>query len=300
MNSAPVRRVVLFVSLCYIALLAPLSARAQQDEGEKIFKQVCFVCHTINQGKLIGPDLAGVQTRRPLDWIIGFVRSSQSVIGSGDTYAVELFEKHNKIPMPDNNLSDAQITSIIDYIAAVTATGEGVGLAQAAASLRPATEEEIRAGEALFVGARRLAGGGPICISCHNVKYDGVLAGGTLARDLTDANSRLGGPGMIAIIGNAPFPAMKQAFADKPITEDEAFMLAAFLQRVDSVRDTQHMRHYGARLFFSGLGGAFLMIGLLSGAWFRVKKRSVNHAIYRRQVKSTWEPRNDSGRGGPR
>lgn len=282
MNLVPV--LCLVVALCCIPLSVPLPARAQQGEGEQLFNTACSACHTINQGKRIGPDLAGIDTRLPREWTVRWIKSSQAVIASGDPYGREIFEEYNKILMPDNNLSDAQITSIIDFIAFA---GSGDGSTRPVATGRTATEEEIRLGEALFVGSKHLEGGGPSCISCHDIQYDGIVAGGALARDLTDVSNRLGTIGVMALIGSSPFPAMKQAFAGKPITEDEAFMLAAFLQRVDSVPNTQHVFHYGARLFISGLCGAFLMISLLAGFWFRVKKRSVNHAIYQRQVKST-------------
>ena len=114
------------------------------------------------------------------------------------------------------------------------------------------------------------------------------MAGGALAKDLTDAYSRLGGVGVKAMIATSPFPAMRQAFEGKALTGDELFDLTAFLSRVDDVGDSQRPPHYGARLFFSGLGGSIVLIGLLSGVWFRSKKRSVNHNIYKRQVKSTW------------
>jgi hypothetical protein len=124
------------------------------------------------------------------------------------------------------------------------------------------------------------------------------MAGGALAKDLTDAHSRLSGAGVTGMIRNAPFPSMKQAFAEKPFTEKELFDLTAFLQHVDSKKASRRDRNYGATLFFSGLGGAVVLFGLLSGVWLRTKKRSVNDAIYRRQVKSNWEDRDDPKQGG--
>jgi cytochrome c2 len=62
-----------------------------QSDGEKLFKQICIACHTIGQGKLIGPDLANVHKRQSEEWIIRFIKSSQSVIKSGDPYATALY-----------------------------------------------------------------------------------------------------------------------------------------------------------------------------------------------------------------
>lgn len=275
-------------------LFTPRAGLAQNEEGEALFKQVCVACHTINGGKLIGPDLANVQQRRPQEWLLRFIKSSRSVIDSGDPYAVARFEEFNNVPMPDNNFTDAQIMNVLGYIAA---NSPGGGLDDKAVQVevesgifsQPVTEANIRSGEALFAGTKRLEAGGPTCISCHNIKYDGVMSGGRLAKDLSDSYSRLSGAGVTGMIRSSPFPAMKQAFADKPITDQELFDLTAFLQHVDTERDSQRGKDYVAQMILLGIGGAGLLFGLLSGAWFRTKKRSVNHAIYSRQVRSTWE-----------
>lgn len=284
-------RVCLFIVVFCCAMLGAWSfTHAQEDEGEKLFNGVCVACHTINKGKLIGPDLQNVHKRRPTDWIIGFVKSSQSVIKSGDPYAAALFEEFNKMVMPDNNLTDDQIMKIINYIAANSpgGTAEPPTPRPDLADV-PVTQENIDSGRLLFTGEKRFANGGPTCISCHDVKRDDFMAGGALAKDLTDAYSRLTGAGVKAIIRAAPFPAMKQAFEGKPLTEGELVDVTAFLEYVDREGPSPVQRRYAARLLLSGAGGAIIVLGLFGGVWLRGKKRSVNHAIYERQVKSTWE-----------
>ncbi len=86
------------------------------DEGRSIFLSNCAACHTINKN-LIGPALAGVDKRRSMDWIISFVHSSQTLVKSGDSTAVSMYEKFNKVMMPDHpTLTDENIKSIIAYI----------------------------------------------------------------------------------------------------------------------------------------------------------------------------------------
>jgi hypothetical protein len=77
---------------------------------------VCSACHTIGKGKLIGPDLKGVNDRHDEAWLLSFIKSSQTMVKNGDPVAVKLFEENNKIPMPDNNLTDDQIRGILSYI----------------------------------------------------------------------------------------------------------------------------------------------------------------------------------------
>ncbi len=87
-----------------------------QSKGEQIFKSACAVCHTVGKGKLVGPDLKGVSSKYDEKWLINFIRSSQTMVRKGDARAVKVFNENNKIPMPDNNLSDADIKLVMSYI----------------------------------------------------------------------------------------------------------------------------------------------------------------------------------------
>jgi cytochrome c2 len=95
-------------------------ANPPAEEGRLIFTSRCAGCHNVNK-ILTGPALGGVDQRRSMDWIINFVHSSQSLIKSGDKDAIALFEKFNKIPMPDHkDLSADHIKNIVDYIKSET------------------------------------------------------------------------------------------------------------------------------------------------------------------------------------
>ena len=88
---------------------------------------------------MTGPALAGVDERRSMDWIINFIHSSQSVIKSGDKDAIALYEKFNKIPMPDHpDLSDDKIKSIVAYIKSETKTATDTAPFDKAGKLHPA------------------------------------------------------------------------------------------------------------------------------------------------------------------
>ena len=99
-----------------IFMLAAITGASAQEQGKQIFQSQCTACHSVNS-QLVGPALAGVEKRRDIDWITHFVRSSQAVIKGGDPYANGLFNKFNKIVMPDHpDLTDAQIKDIVAYI----------------------------------------------------------------------------------------------------------------------------------------------------------------------------------------
>lgn len=285
-----------------------------QEQGRQVFEQTCIACHTIGGGRLVGPDLANVDQRRSEAWILKFVKSPITVINSGDKDAAALFEEYGRLPMPDNNLSDEQIRSIIAYIAANSpgreapkeivqadtgaATGAHPADTQATAAAPPpvptiggrllseATDANARSGGRLFAGYVRFTNGGPSCISCHNVDNGSIISGGGLAKDLTAAFTRLNGNGVASILTSLPFPAMKHAYENAPLTEEEMFNVVAFLQHTAQIKD-RPATSYGPRLMLAGFGGAAVMVLLLSGIWFRRRRGSVNRRIYERQIKST-------------
>ena len=91
-------------------------ANPPADEGKSIFNSRCAACHNVNK-VLTGPALAGVDQRRSIEWIVKFVKSSQGLVKSGDKDAVALFQKFNRIPMPDHpDLTPDNIKSIVEFI----------------------------------------------------------------------------------------------------------------------------------------------------------------------------------------
>jgi mono/diheme cytochrome c family protein len=269
-------------------------ARAQQT-GEQLFQTTCAPCHTIGGGRRVGPDVAGVNERRSQEWLEQFVKSSQSMIKSGDAEAVALSSEYAGIVMPDAPFSGQQIRDVLAYIESESSklAGAGGGTTVAASgpaeTAAPASEEDIAAGQGLFQGNIRLANHGPACNACHDVRHDAVIGGGILAAELTTVFSRLGGTGVKAILGQAPFPVMQAAYQDKPLTEGEIAALVSFLQFADSEQYNQLPRDYGIGLFISGLIGVAILLALFSFIWRGRKTGSVNQEIYDRQVKSSWE-----------
>ena len=83
--------------------------------GDALFKNNCAQCHAVNE-QVVGPALAGLTTRRPISWILPWVKNSSKVVASGDDYAVALFNKFNKQQMPSFALSDKEIRAIVAYI----------------------------------------------------------------------------------------------------------------------------------------------------------------------------------------
>jgi cytochrome c2/cytochrome c553 len=87
-------------------------------KGKELFTNYCQACHNTSEVALVGPGLKGVRQRTPgEEWLHKWIKNSSAVIASGDAYAVKIFNQYNKLQMTSfPNLTDADITSILDYI----------------------------------------------------------------------------------------------------------------------------------------------------------------------------------------
>lgn len=90
------------------ALLSLSFNSVAQSEGEQIFKSVCAACHTIGEGKLVGPDLKDVLTSErfineddPVQTLINYVQNPAAF---------------GVIEMPPQALTDDEIKGILTYI----------------------------------------------------------------------------------------------------------------------------------------------------------------------------------------
>ncbi len=109
------QRINKLIVLFLLLLIYNVSNTFAQKSPEDNFR-VCSACHSIGEGKKIGPDLEGVTERHDEAWLIKFIQSSQTMVNAGDAEAVKLFEEYNKIPMPDNAFSEDETKALLNYI----------------------------------------------------------------------------------------------------------------------------------------------------------------------------------------
>ena len=112
--------------------------------GSALFTGNCTQCHAVNE-QVVGPALGGISKRRPISWIIPWIKNSTKLVASGDDYAVAINNKYNKQQMPSFALSDKEIISIVAYIT----SEEGKGAAPVAGA---AVAGAVAAGGAAAVG----------------------------------------------------------------------------------------------------------------------------------------------------
>ena len=265
------------------------------QDGKTLFEENCTSCHKIGGGRLVGPDLKGVHEKRSEAWLVSFIQDSKAFIESGDADAKAIFDEFSGIPMPPQPFNEEEIKSIVAFIGtngsadvapevASTDTEPEVDEdAEPEISSDDASEEDIDKGGKLFTGALAFENGGIACLSCHNVTNDNLIGGGRLAKDLTQVHGRMGDAGIKAMISSPPFPAMKTAYVDNSITEEEIYQLTAFLNSANKGAPYQSARSWDWVMVYGGGTLAFLFILYLAFVYGNRKKDSVKHDILKRQ-----------------
>jgi protein SCO1 len=103
-----------------VASAAPEAETARLDKlnvGEYLFSSHCAACHTIGQGRKVGPDLAGITNTRNRSWLARYIAAPDKLLDEKDPIAVELFERYKRVRMPNLRLGDADVAALIGFLA---------------------------------------------------------------------------------------------------------------------------------------------------------------------------------------
>ncbi|HEX7843036.1 MAG TPA: respiratory nitrate reductase subunit gamma [Kofleriaceae bacterium] len=228
-------RFLIYARAARVALLLIFGARllfagtasADPAEAKRIFTTRCMACHTFGKGVKVGPDLKGVTERRQRPWLLKFIRSSSTVIASGDATATALFAQFNQQRMPDwTDLSEAQVNSILDWLA-VNGPDQQDPDAKAADQ---ATLAQIETGRQLFHGERAMVHGSIACASCHSIRDKAGKSGGTLARDLTNAYFLYQDGAMTQFLRHPCFLRSPDSTLPAFLAPEESFAIKAYLR----------------------------------------------------------------------
>jgi len=96
---------------------ADASAEGDVALGEKLFKNNCAQCHAVDEKKVVGPGMKGIEERRDYAWLKKWINNPNAVIASGDKYAVDLYNAYNKTQMTAfPSFGDTEIKGILAYI----------------------------------------------------------------------------------------------------------------------------------------------------------------------------------------
>jgi nitrite reductase (NO-forming) len=95
----------------------PASSTPTEPEaarGKLAFESKCLACHSMGEGKKLGPDLAGVSKHRDAAWLARWLKEPEKMLQT-DAHAKAMLKEYNNIPMPNQNLTDAEIREYIKY-----------------------------------------------------------------------------------------------------------------------------------------------------------------------------------------
>ncbi len=104
-----------FILICF----EPINHGNATDIGEQIFQDYCASCHTIGKGILVGPDLAGVTSRREESWLFRQIKEPNLLIEEKDPIAIQLLQEFDDMPMVELGLEDAEVKAVISYLKSI-------------------------------------------------------------------------------------------------------------------------------------------------------------------------------------
>ncbi len=94
------------------ASAVPIDPEAVQ--GKLNFESKCLACHSVGEGKKLGPDIAGVTKRRSDAWLTRWLKAPEKMLET-DADAKAMLKEFNNLPMPNQGLGDAEIKQYIKY-----------------------------------------------------------------------------------------------------------------------------------------------------------------------------------------
>ena len=89
------------------------------SRGEQIYRTRCITCHSLDGNELagaLGPDLLGVTDRREKRWLYDWLKAPDQMLKKKDPIAMELYEKYNKLAMPNMRLNKEEADVLIAYM----------------------------------------------------------------------------------------------------------------------------------------------------------------------------------------
>lgn len=149
-NQIPGISLKALITLVFTAFIFSSTVKAQ--DGAKIFKQNCAVCHASHTDqKLTGPGLKGVFERAPKgDWLHKWILNNEKLIKSGDAYANKIYNENNKATMTvfEGQLTDKDVDAVLAFLkgpapttgapgADTSAQGGGVAAAENKGGVEP-------------------------------------------------------------------------------------------------------------------------------------------------------------------
>ncbi|MCK4990655.1 MAG: c-type cytochrome, partial [Bacteroidales bacterium] len=222
--------------------------------GETIYKAQCVVCHAADGGGGIGPNFIdeywlhggsinnifwiikyGVPEKGMISWrsqllpaamrdVACYIYSLKGTIPANPKELQgELYNEETPVTNPERSASE------LDMIPTIKSVRD--------------TMDDVQIGRQLFSGSIRFSTGGPACITCHHVTDDILKGGALIAPDLTNVYSMLDEKTIILRVTSPYHKIMQDAYKGKPVTKEEAVIMASFFKYVGTESTHQQQRN---------------------------------------------------------
>jgi len=93
--------------------LAPEIDEVMVAQGADVYKKMCTACHRVDK-KFIGPAPKGILERRSPEWIMNMILNPEEMVQK-DPLAKELLMEFNGAPMANQNLTEEEARSVLEY-----------------------------------------------------------------------------------------------------------------------------------------------------------------------------------------
>lgn len=93
--------------------LEPQIDQNMATKGAEVFKNMCTACHRTDK-KFIGPPPTGILERRTPEWVMNMILDPEGMV-KNDPLAKELLMEFNGSPMANQNLTEEEARSVLEY-----------------------------------------------------------------------------------------------------------------------------------------------------------------------------------------
>lgn len=257
-----------FATCGLLSVLLIIPAVSKPEDGEQVYKAKCAACHTLGKGPLVGPDLAPGKSWTDANLVPSIKRMEKTVGALTDADVNNLVE-FLKNPVPSGGENKATETD------AQASAAPETDKAAETAETKSSTIEGGSAleGAELFDGRRAFKNGGMACNACHSL--DGTSS--TMGPDLGNISERMNEAALAAACQQTPFKVMKTAYAEHPVTKQEAVNLAKYFESIKGQKQPAEK----LPLNLCGAAGSVLILALVA-LGYRNRNSGVRNKLHRR------------------
>ncbi len=181
-------------------------------DGEAVFTKNCAACHTVGGGVLVGPDLAGVTTRRDTEFLKNWITDSAAFAATNEE--AKTLSEFSPAQMPPFALDSGDMDALLAYL---DSTAETTTETTVAAGPRELSAAELDTAKDIYFNR---------CAGCH-----GTLRAGATGPNIQPENTLEKGTAALETIITHGLPGGMPAWGDSGVlSPDDVELMANYVQ----------------------------------------------------------------------